>query len=130
MLKRQVISTATGWEDRVGSARAVRVGSTVEVAGTTAIDHTGAVVGEGDAAAQARFIFEQIRAALMAAEAHLEHVTRTRIYLTDIAHWEQVGAVHAEFFGAIKPACTLVQVAALIDPRLLVAVEASAVVDT
>lgn len=129
MLKRQIISTGTTWEERVGYARAVRVGNIVEVAGTTAINHAGEIVGEGDAAVQARFILGKLRDALMTAEAHLEHVTRTRIYLTNIADWEAVGAVHHEFFSQIKPACTLVQVSALADPRLLVAIEASAVVD-
>lgn len=129
MLKRQVILTGTTWEERVGYARAVRVGSIVEVAGTTALNSAGEVIGEGDAAAQARFIFDKIRHALATAEAQLEHVTRTRIYLTDITHWEAVGAVHQDVFGQIKPVCTLLQVAALIDPRLLVEIEVSAVVD-
>lgn len=129
MLKRQVILTGTAWEEKAGYARAVRVGSIVEVAGTTAVNSAGEVIGEGDAAAQARFIFDKIRHALATAEAQLEHVTRTRIYLTDIRHWEAVGAVHGEVFGQIKPACTMLQVAALIDPRLLVEIEVSAFVD-
>lgn len=129
MLKRQVILTGTTWEESVGYSRAVRVGHIVEVAGTTAVNSNGEVIGEGDPAAQARYIFDKIRHALQTAEAQLAHVTRTRIYLTDISHWEQVGAVHAEVFGQIKPACTMLQVAALIDPRLLVEIEVSAVVD-
>lgn len=129
MLKRQVILTGTTWEESVGYSRAVRVGNIVEVAGTTAVNSAGEVIGEGDPAAQARYIFDKIRHALQTAEAQLAHVTRTRIYLTDISHWEHVGAVHAEVFGQIKPACTMLQVAALIDPRLLVEIEVSAVVD-
>ncbi len=120
------ITTGTQWEAIVGYSRAGRVGDTIEVAGTTAVDEHGAVVGQGDPAAQTRFILGKISRALEQCGASLHDVVRTRIYVTDISYWEAVGRVHGEFFGSIQPAATLVQVAALIDPALLVEIEATA----
>ncbi|GAB4211907.1 MAG: RidA family protein [Roseiflexaceae bacterium] len=112
----------------MGYSRAVRVGDTVYVAGTTATQPDGSVVGEGDAYAQTREILGRIAWALEQAGARLEHVVQTRMYVTDIARWEEIGRAHGEVFRAIRPAATMVEVRALIDPRLLVEIEAIAVV--
>ncbi len=128
MSDRLHISSGTPWEDVVGYSRAVRVGNVVEVAGTTAVDDHGQVVGPGDVAEQTRFILNKIKGALNAANARLADVVRTRMFVTDISQWEAVGRVHGEFFKDIKPVATMVQVSALIDPELLVEIEATAVV--
>lgn len=114
------------WEGQVGYSRAVRVGNVVQVAGTTATVN-GEVVGVGDAYQQTKVALEIIRAALAEAGARLEDVTRTRMYVTDISRWEEVGRAHGEVFAQIRPAATMVQVAALIDPLHLVEIEAEAV---
>ena len=127
-MHRQLISSGAPWEATIGYSRAVRVGRVVEVAGTTAM-RDGEAVGAGDAGAQAARILEIIAEALRAAGASLTDVVRTRIYLTDIARdWEAVGHAHGAVFGAIRPAATLVGVRALIDPRLLVEIEATAII--
>jgi enamine deaminase RidA (YjgF/YER057c/UK114 family) len=123
---RQNISSGTHWEEIAGYSRAVRVGSLVEVAGTTAVDENGAVVCPGDAYGQARFILQKIERALNAAGATLAHVVRTRMFVCDISGWEAIARAHGEFFGAIRPVTTMVEVRALIDPALLVEIEASA----
>ncbi len=128
MTHRQRISSGTLWEDIVGYSRAVRVGNVVEVAGTTAIDEQGQVVGVGDPAVQTTYILNKIRRALMAASATLADVVRTRMFVTDIAQWEVIGRAHGAFFGDIKPVATMVQVSALISPHLLVEIEATAIV--
>jgi enamine deaminase RidA (YjgF/YER057c/UK114 family) len=110
----------------VGYSRAVRVGNVVEVAGTTAQD--GDVISGHDEYTQTKRILEKIAAALHEAGASLEHVVRTRMFVTNIAQWEAVGRAHGEVFGAIRPVTTMVQVAALIDPRLLVEIEATAII--
>lgn len=112
----------------MGYARAVRVGPHVHVAGTTATDAEGRVVGEGDAYVQAVQILQKIAAALEEAGASLADVVRTRLYVTDIRRWEEVGRAHGEVFGAIRPAATMVEVARLIDPALLVEIEVDAYV--
>ncbi|RZK31065.1 MAG: RidA family protein [Hymenobacter sp.] len=124
---RQLISSGAPWEATVGYSRAVRVGNVVEVAGTTAQD--GDTVTGADEYAQAKRILEKIAAALHEAGATLTQVVRTRIYVVHMANWEAVGRAHGEVFGAIRPASTLVQVAALIDPRLLVEIEATAILE-
>ena len=126
--KRRNFATGTAWEPLVGYSRAVRVGDLVFVSGTTATDADGAIVGAGDAAAQTRQVVANLRAALERAGARLEDVVRTRIFVTDIGQWEAVGRAHGEAFGAIRPACTMVEVARLIAPEILVEIEADAVV--
>lgn len=124
---RQKISSGSPWESRVGYSRAVRVGNVVHVSGTTATVN-GEVVGEGDPAEQTRAALGIIRRALETAGASLEDVVRTRIYVTDIRRWEEIGAAHGEVFGEVRPATTMVQVAALIDPLHLVEIEAEAII--
>ncbi|MCI0713458.1 MAG: RidA family protein [Chloroflexi bacterium] len=127
MYERQNISSGAKWEASVGYSRAVKVGPFIFVAGTTAVGDNGEIVGEGDVYAQTKRIFEIIDKALKAAGASLEHVVRTRMFITDIAQWEQAGKAHGEIFGNIRPAATMVEVQALIDPRLLIEIEVDAV---
>ncbi|HEY4691171.1 MAG TPA: RidA family protein [Anaerolineae bacterium] len=128
MSERLNISSGAQWEDIVGYSRAVRVGNVIEVAGTTAVDESGAVVGAGDPYTQTKFILTKIERALIAAGATLKDVVRTRMFVTDISRWEDIGRAHGEVFRDIKPAATMVQVAALISPELLVEIEATAMV--
>ncbi len=125
---RTLVSSGSPWEPVVGYSRAIRAGDRVLVAGTTAVDANGQVVGEGDVGAQARFIFDKIGMALAAAGSRLADVVRTRIYVTDMSRWEAVGLAHGEVFKDARPVSTLVEVSRLIDPRLLVEIEAEAVV--
>lgn len=128
MSSRRNISSGAKWEDIVGYSRAVRVGNVIEVSGTTAVDERSQVVGAGDAYAQTKFILAKIEKALAEAGASLGDVVRTRMFVTDIARWEEVGRAHGEVFRSIKPAATMVEVKALISPELLVEMEITAIV--
>jgi enamine deaminase RidA (YjgF/YER057c/UK114 family) len=127
--RRRNVSGGAPWEPIVGYSRAVRVGPHVQVAGTTALDATGAVVGPDDPYAQTVQILKNIAAALEKAGARMEDVVRTRIFTTDISRWEEISRAHGEFFRDIRPACTMVEVSRLISPELLVEIEADALVE-
>lgn len=121
------ISSGAPWEDAVGYSRAVRAGDEVHVSGTTATDEDGEVVGVGDLRAQTRQALANVERALAAADATLSDVVRTRLFVTDIEAWEAVGAAHREVFDDARPATTMVQVERLVDPAMLVEVEATAI---
>ena len=125
--QRQLISSGAQWESIVGYSRAVRVGDFIAVAGTTAVDADGNVVGEGDAAAQTTFIIQKMEKALKEAGATLSDVVRTRVFVTDISQWEAIGRAHGAFFHTIRPASSMIEISRLIDPRLLVEIEMDAV---
>ncbi len=125
MIERQHISSGTNWENQVGYSRAVRVGNLIEVSGTTAVDGDK-IIWKENVYEQTKFIFHKIEKALQQAGSGLQDVVRTRMYVTDISKWEEVGKAHAEFFSKIKPAATMVEVKSLIHPDLLIEIEVTA----
>lgn len=128
-MPRQLHATGTPWEPIVGYSRCVRVGQLVWVSGTTALDAQGQLVGHGDAYAQTLQCIRNIEQALLAVAARIEHVVRTRMFVTNIADWEAVGRAHGEWFKNIRPATSMVEVAKLIHPDLLIEIEADAFID-
>ena len=128
MPDRQNISSPSQFEPVYGYSRAVRVGSSIHVSGTTASDDQGTIYGAGDMYAQTMYIIQKIERALQEAGASLADVVRTRTYVTDITRWQEVARAHSEYFGDIRPASTLVEVRALITPELLVEMEVDAII--
>lgn len=122
-------SSGAKWEDIVGYSRAVKIGNTIEVTGTVAVDANNELVGKNDAYAQTRFIIEKIEAVLKRAGASLSDVVRTRMFVTDISRWEEYGRAHGEYFGTIKPCTSMIEVKGLIDPEYLIEIEATAVMN-
>jgi len=125
-MERERVSSGTEWESEVGYSRAVRVGDEIQVSGTTATDEDGDLVGAGDPYAQAKQAIANIETALEAAGGSLDDVIRTRMYVTDIEQWEEIGKAHGEAFGEARPATSMVEVQRLIDPEMLVEIEAVA----
>lgn len=127
-MNRSNFSSGAKWEDIVGYSRAVRVGNTVEVTGTVAVDENSQLVGGNDAYAQTKYILQKIAAVLERAGARMEDVVRTRMFVTDISRWEEYGKAHGEFFATIKPCTSMIEVKGLIAPEYLVEIEATAII--
>ena len=127
-MQRTNYSSGAVWEDIVGYSRAVKVGNTVEITGTVAVDENNQLVGKGDAYAQTHFILRKIEQVLQNAGSSLEEVVRTRMFVTDISRWEEYGKAHGEFFSAIKPCTSMIEVKGLIGPDYLIEIEATAII--
>jgi enamine deaminase RidA (YjgF/YER057c/UK114 family) len=123
------ISSSAPWEDLVGYSRAVRVGNTVEITGTVAVNDDGKVVGENDPYTQTRFILQKIEKILHQAGATLNNVVRTRMFVTDISRWEEFGRAHEEFFRTIRPCTSMIEIRRLIAPEYLIEIEATAIIE-
>jgi enamine deaminase RidA (YjgF/YER057c/UK114 family) len=128
MDKRINISSGAKWEDIVGYSRAVRIGNVIEVAGTTAVDDRGEIVGLNSPYEQTKYIFLKIEKALKEAGSSLQDVVRTRMFVTDISKWEDIGRAHGEYFKDIKPAASMIEVSGLITPGLLIEIEVTAII--
>jgi enamine deaminase RidA (YjgF/YER057c/UK114 family) len=126
MRERQKYFSGTKWESVVGYSRAIKVGERIYVTGTTATDESGAIVGPGDAYAQTVQAIRNIERALVALGAGLEHVVRTRMFVTDISRWEEYGRAHGEFFSEVMPCATMIEVSKLVDPDMLIEIEVDA----
>ncbi len=126
MRERQKYFSGTKWESVVGYSRAIKVGERIYVTGTTATDESGAIVGPGDAYAQTVQAIRNIERALKALDAGLENVVRTRMFVTDISRWEEYGRAHGEFFSEVMPCATMVEIAKLVDPDMLIEIEVDA----
>ena len=129
MKSRVNISSGAKWEDVVGYSRLVKVDDKIFVTGTVAVDDHGKVVGEGDPYKQTKFIIEKVKNILEKADASLENVVRTRMFVTNISKWEEIGKAHGEYFAKIKPATTMVEVSNLIDPKFLIEIEFDAIIE-
>jgi enamine deaminase RidA (YjgF/YER057c/UK114 family) len=121
-------SSGAKWEDIVGYSRAVKVGNTIEITGTVAVDENSLLVAKDDAYGQTKFIIQKIEKVLKQAGASLKHVVRTRMFVTDISRWEEYGKAHGEFFSTIKPCTSLIEVKGLIAPEYLIEIEATAII--
>ena len=128
-MQRTNYSSGAKWEDIVGYSRAVKIGNTIEVTGTVAVDDNSDLVGNNDAYEQTKFIIQKIETVLQKAGASLKDVVRTRMFVTDISRWEEYGKGHGEFFKNIKPCTTMVEVSKLISPEYLIEIEATAIID-
>ena len=126
-MERTNYSSGAKWEDIVGYSRAVKIGNTIEVTGTVAVDENSVLVGKDDAYAQTKFIIEKIETVLKQAGATLKDVVRTRMFVTDISRWEEYGKAHGEFFSVIKPCTSMIEVKGLIDLEYLIEIEATAI---
>jgi enamine deaminase RidA (YjgF/YER057c/UK114 family) len=129
MPERQSYSSGTKWEAIVGYSRAIRIGNQIFITGTTATDESGDIVAVGDAYAQTVQVIRNIERALKALGATLNNVVRTRMFVTEIANWQEYGRAHGEFFSEIRPCATMVEISRLVDPRMLIEIEADAIVD-
>jgi enamine deaminase RidA (YjgF/YER057c/UK114 family) len=127
-MQRTNYSSGAKWEEIVGYSRAVKIGNTIEVTGTVAVDENNALVGNDDAYAQTKFIIEKIEKVLQRAGASLGDVVRTRMFVTDISRWEEYGKAHGEFFKDIRPCTSMIEVKGLIAPEYLIEIEATAVI--
>jgi len=127
-MKRVNYSSGAKWEDIVGYSRAVRIGNTIEVTGTVAVDENSKLVAPDDAYGQTKFIIQKIEKVLQKAGASLSDVIRTRMFVTDISRWEEYGRAHGEFFGLIRPCTSMIEVKGLIDPEYLIEIEATAII--